>query len=519
LRRRERRSSDGNGKPPARSDAGRRSVRPAARQALAALSLVVFAGLPAGCSCNEDVTVAAGCRGRGDCEVILPGLIGAYSSAAVANDGTVWVAGYLEANWDIEVNLGWGDLVAGRLEDNEVAWTVVDGVPAEPAVDPEVYDPAGFRGGQTEPGDDVGLWTSIAIDGGGKPGVAYYDATNRALRYAHLDSGWSATVVQQPADLGDIGRYAKLLYLDGRPVIAYLFIEPGAGGAIRSGVRVATGSTAAAGEVQWAFEEVAVNEASPCRDHLCPNNTVCVAAEGLCAAEASDCGADCASGEECVDLPGGAQCAAVLTSAKLDTYPDALGLYVSAALQPDGAMGLAFYDRVAGNVVVARRGGEGWTTVIADGEQAGEDTGDKGIGTSLAIDGQGNYHVAYVDGLAEALGYVMVEGGSTPTTPELVDDGLGNPDGHHIVGDDPDILVTQGGDIRISYQDASSGQLRLAIGTPSSGQHDWARQIIEQEGFAGAFSQQIEIGGAVQIINWWRVASPLPIGNVRVVSP
>ncbi len=492
--------------------------RKAAAHGLAALTVVLLAGLPAGCSCDEDAEVAAGCRGRGDCEVLTPGLIGAYSSAAVTADGTVWVAGYLEANWDLEINLPWGDLVVGRLEGDEVAWQAIDGVPAEPAVDAEIYDPKGFRGGQIEAGDDVGLWTSIAIDDGASPGVAYYDATHAGLKYAHFDEGWSTTVVQQPADLGDIGRYAKLLYVGGLPVIAYLFIEPGADGAIRSGVRIARGSSPSAADAQWSFEDVAVNENSPCRAHLCPSNTQCTAAEGLCAPESSDCG-DCASGEECVSLPGGAQCAAVYTAAKNDTYPDALGLYVSAGLGPDGGIGLAFYDRVHGNVMVASQGGDGWTSLVVDGEQAGEDTGDKGVGTTLAIDGAGHFHVAYVDGLTEALNYVMVEGGVTPGTPEIVDDGLGNPDGHHIVGDDANILVTQSGEIRISYQDASSGQLRLAAGTASNDGHDWARNVLEQEGFAGAFSQQLVIGGAVQILNWWRVASPLPIGNVRIVIP
>ncbi|MBW2453924.1 MAG: hypothetical protein JRI68_05420 [Deltaproteobacteria bacterium] len=481
--------------------------RKAATHGLAGLTLILLAGLPAGCSCEEDAEVAAGCRGRGDCEVLTPGLIGAYSSAAVAPDGTVWVAGYLEANWDLEVNLPWGDLVVGRLDGDEVAWKAIDGVPAEPAVDPELYDPKGFRGGQIEAGDDVGLWTSIAIDGAGKPGVAYYDATHAGLKYAHADGGWSTTVVQQPAELGDIGRYAKLLYVDGLPVIAYLFIEPGADGAIRSGVRVARGSSPSAGDAQWSLEDVAVNENSPCRAHLCPNNSECTAVEGLCAPESNDCD-DCGSGEECVSLPGGAQCAAVYTSAKNDTYPDALGLYVSAALRPDGGIGLAFYDRVHGNVMVASQGGGGWTTLVVDGELGGENTGDKGVGTSLAIDDGGNFHLAYVDGLTEALNYQMVAGGATPGAAEIVDDGLGNPDGHHIVGDDANILVTQGGEIRISYQDASSGQLRLAVGTPSGEGHDWARNVIDQAGFAGAFSQQIVIGGAVQILNWWRVAAP-----------
>ena len=75
--------------------------------------------------------------------------------------------------------------------------------------------------------------------------MAYYDATKRALRYASRrgdTDGWSIAVVDRRS-FGDVGRYAKLLFVDGLPVVSYLFIEPDNGGTVRSGVRVARGSS------------------------------------------------------------------------------------------------------------------------------------------------------------------------------------------------------------------------------------------------------------------------------------
>ena len=149
----------------------------------------------------------------------------------------------------------------------------------------------------------------------------------------------------------------------------------------------------------------------------------------------------------------------------------------------------------------------------------GNNTGDKGIGTSLDIDDAGNFHVAYVDGLDEAVNYVMVQGGTTPQAAETVDDGLGMGDGVHLVGDDSDIVVTPSGEVRISYQDATGGTLRYAIGTPNGNAHDWTVTDVAQDAFAGAFSVQINNGGALQVLNWWRVASPNALGDVALVTP
>ena len=484
-------------------------------------TLLLLMGTSAGCSCSGDETTtlpAKGCRGRGDCEALYPGLVGSYTSVAVGPSGELWVAGYLEANW--EDGYSYGDLAVGQMIDNQVQWRVVDGVDESEEVDEELYDPLGFRGGRVDAGFDVGLWTSIVVDGGGNPAVAYYDKSNQALKYARLEEEvWTVSAVQgSGSEKGDYGRYAKLLLVGGLPAIAYLYLEPGTGGAVTSGVRLAHGNVLAADQVQWSFEDVASDTTTPCTGDLCSSGEACVISTGKCAEKKKDCDPEC-MGDKCVAVEGGSSKCEPTRSGGSDTYPDAVGLYVSAALRPDGGIGIAYYDRVHGNLVVAAKTAQAWVNVIADGQSGDTNTGDMGIGTSLFVDGQGNYHLAYVDGLDEALTYVMVEGGTTPQSPEVIDSGLGTNDGQHLVGDDTNIFFTQGGEVHVSYHDATAGKLRFAVGTPAAGKHDWVIKTIEQEGFAGFFSQQIEHQGSRKILNWWRIASPMSKGDVRFVSP
>ncbi len=495
-----------------------RAVATAAR-ALAALGFIAAVGMAPGCSCSsEDTVEATGCRARGDCSVVMPGLVGAYTSVAVAPDGRVWVAGYLEGNWDPDYGISYGDLVVGAASaTGEVAWVVVDGTEPSEVVDPEMYDPTGFRNGKIESGDDVGLWTSIAVEAGGGLGVAYYDVTNHALKYAHFDgTRWTVSTVQSGATGSDYGTYAKLKFLGGKPVIAYHFIEAASAG-ITSGVRLATGNDATG--ASWSFEDVAADPKTPCNALLCSSTQHCLTT-GACAAKKTGCDT-CGSGAECVDDGmGGATCAEVRLKSALITYPNEVGLYVSMGVGADGVPRIAYYDRPHGNVVVATKSGATWTNVVLDGADGkGNDTGDMGIGLSLAVGDKDDLHLAYVDGLSESLVFRTVQGGTTALARELLDDGLGAKDGHHIVGDDANVFVTPGGELRVSYQDATTGDLVLAIGTGAPGNHEWTRQVVPQDGFAGHFSQQIVVNGDYRIANWWRVGNPLPKGDVRFVSP
>ncbi len=493
-----------------------------ARHVAAGLALLLVGGAAPGCHCSAADQNAGpnDCRHRGDCQVIAPGLVGAYTSAAANAGGGIWVAGYLEANWDPNVQQSWGDLVVGAVNPTSgmVDWRVIDGTSPDEIVDPQKYDAKGFRDGKNEPGDDVGLWTSVALDTDGNPGVAYYDATHHALKYAHLgaDGAWTVSTVKPGSGNNDYGLYAKLAFVGGAPNIAFHYAEP-TDMAFTTGVRLAVGIDAAGS--QWSFEEVAADPATACNAKSCPSGQACLT-NGKCVATSGAC-MSCGSGKQCVDDGmGGGTCSKVRNGGAPGTYPNENGIYIALGQAQDGSLRVAYYDRPHGNVMLATKMGGAWSSKLIDGADGmGKDTGDKGIGLSLAVDAAGNSHMAYVDGLSEGVDYVMVAPDGTVSPPELVDDGLAAMEGHHLVGDDSNVLVTQSGEVRVSYQDATTGKLVVAVGTPSGNGHTWKLNPQKQDNFGGFFSKQLLVGGQYRVLNWWRAGNPLPIGDVRVLSP
>ncbi|HNS99470.1 MAG TPA: hypothetical protein PKL73_21100 [Polyangiaceae bacterium] len=510
----------------------RRHGRPI-RRALASVAITVLAGSWVGCSCSDDTetqegkpdsgTPVCGSEGMDPCVVLEPGLVGAYTSADVAPDGTLWVSGYNEADW--EGNASYGDLVVGRWNGSSVDWVHVDGVPDE-EVDKSVYDVESWRGGLDSPGLDVGLWTSLKVDGAGLPRVAYFNLTNKSLEFASFDgTEWTVSNVFRKADT-EAGRYAKLLMVGGVPTIAFQLLEPGKDGYITSRVVLAHANSATpTGPGDWVFEDVALDAQTPCRDRFCLNGQKCFAETGQCASPTKDCDPKCPSGEACFQ----GACMKLIDGTKIDAYPEAIGGYISMAQAPDGSLGIVYYDRIRGNLVQAKKGQDGWTNTVLDGQSTDTppvDTGDVGIGASLAIDSAGDWHIAYVDGVDETLKYMRLsQHGTTIASVEVVDDGTGTEagkftDGRHIVGDDANITISVAGDVRIAYQDATAGTLRWAVGVPSgSAAHTWTRKIVQQDGFAGFFPQQVVLEASTKIVNWWRKGGAKIEGDVRVVTP
>ena len=163
-----------------------------------------------------------------------------------------------------------------------------------------------------------------------------------------------------------------------------------------------------------------------------------------------------------------------------------------------------------------------WVTTLVDGESA--KGGDSGIGANLFIDTAGDWHLVYVNGYSEALQYIKVTMGTTVGTAEIVDDGLGvagTPfaDGQHLVGDDAHITVLAGGEVHVTYQDATAGALHYAVGAPGSTGHMWSVKAITQDGFAGAFSGIVVANNTTQLMNWWRQGANNIKGDVRFVTP
>ncbi len=98
--------------------------------------------------------------------------------------------------------------------------------------------------------------------------------------------------------------------------------------------------------------------------------------------------------------------------------------------------------------------------------------------------------------------------------------GVQNDDGQHLVGDDSHMIVLSSGEVHVSYADSTLGKLRYAVGVLAADKHTWTVQVIDQiDGFAGAFSHIIQVGGRLQVVNWWRTGGNDPVGDVTIAKP
>ena len=486
-----------------------------------------------GCSCSSDPEVGPTtekpipltCPDGDQCTHVVPGVLGAYASTAQGSDGTRYVAAYSDRGASTMVEAGdellmFGDLIFGAWDGTSVTWEHVDGVPAE-EVDPEYYDADGFRGGITSAGDNVGLWTSLAIAPDGTPMIAYYDITHRALKFASkTGDAWSTHTVAKP-DAGDIGRNATLKLIDGKPVIAFLAVEGQADGAVHSAVRIATGTSgipSSAGD--WSFEDAALATDTPCALKLCADGFDCRSDNLRCDVEIEDAACDCSSASGCFDNgAGGGACVDIITKV-WQKYPEASGLYISLLNTADG-LAVVYYDRYHGNLVSARKVAGTWEApVILDGQADGVDTGDAGIGASAVVGANGDWHITYTDGMTEAVQYMRVAGGTTPLPRETVDAGFTQGVGQALIGDDSSVQVADDGTVSVSYADSTNGKTVYAVGTVTAEGHDWTVNVLDVPGFSGGFT---ELVSGPEIMTWSRTYDdatyPHAFGNILFVKP
>jgi hypothetical protein len=488
-------------------------------------ALAMVAMLNPGCDCggNNGTPLGTGCGPdcNTPCQDALPmGLIGAYTSVAVGKDGKIWVAGYNDSVLSSGLNGLYGDLVAGIYDSGKqrVNWQTIDGLPpprkpgAQPMGDgcPD-NDPKGWRHGEVEPGPDVGLWTSMQLTDAGQAMIAYYDATNAAARFAVFDGTNSASYELKKIPNGDAGRYIKMIMVNGNPVVAFLQMEKGNGGRTRSKIVVGTAKASPPQSTDWTFTDAAVDEDAPCNPQFCGAGEACIKSTGQCQATVGGCmPADCGMGNACVTIMGKATCEAVIAKDGPSSYPSAVGLYVSLA-QAGDHLGIVAYDRWRGNLLGLSNPGGNWAVQILDGQTGANtdpmrmDTGDVGIGASLFITPNGDWHVAYVNGITETLQYLLVPGGGKPLKSEIVDDGSGiEPMAKHIIGDDATIQVDpNSGNVTIAYQDSTVGALRVATGSLGmGGMHKWsAKSLMQPNKWGGFFPRFLT---PPQITNFYR---------------
>ncbi len=414
-------------------------------------------------------------------------------------DGNVHISGYSPGVVNGSRSRPYGDLVFGTWNGTSVDWEIVDGAPSMPVTN----DPSGWRGGVSDPGDDVGRWTSIAMQGTTYL-ISYYDVTNGALKLAAGTPGsWQTHTVD---DAGDSGRYSSLVVTpDGVPMIAYLRIQESTDtpGQVMGSVMVATANIAnPASTADWTLTQVA-SGAMNCRAAFCESAPTCLAT-GQCVSATTDCSSACSSGQACFN----GSCVDTIGDSYVEDMPPAYGLYTSLAIDPMGGAALVYYDRTAGNIYGVRFDGSSWgDPFLIDGYGMSDPfVGDCGEAADVTVDSAGLWHVAYVDGTEETLRYAQVQSDGT-VTPEVVDDGSTdgtnpNMDGRHIVGDDASIVVLEGGGVRVAYQDSTVQHAVVAVRPAGGG--DWAISHVDSEGSTGYWVDQQLLGTTSYLTCWWR---------------
>jgi len=416
----------------------------------AGISIAV--SLAPGCSCGNPASKA--CETTADCgddfcgkgelpycidgecvcsDDIPAGRIGPYSDVAAGKDGSIWVSAYA---------LNHGDLVVAKADPGRIpneAWEWVDGVPDGPVV----VEDSHIRGGIEAAGPDVGMYTSIAVNGNGEPSVTYFNRDTGSLMFAQKVGGnWVKHAISTGTGmtLGEsgelIGMYTSLTLRsdNGNPGVAYL-----------AHIRDANGARA---EVRYASAQTP-NPTSPGDWQLWTVDTAPLPPEDP-------------QNPEVYPLPNG------------------LGLFVDSARLPNQAPAVVYYDRANGELKLSKfnaQTGQFGAPKVLDGSGIN----DAGWTPSLQIDAAGVAHVAYVGATKDDLKYVSDAAGALP---EIVDDGyrivgqtvdgLPKPE-FHFVGDDASLILANGQFPMIAYQDATTQELLLA----TKGQNgQWARTNI-----------------------------------------
>jgi hypothetical protein len=115
----------------------------------------------------------------------------------------------------------------------------------------------------------VGQYSSIAVNpSNGEIGIAYYDATNRQLKYAHGEicptCTWSKDIIDKPLLPSVIvGQYASLKYhSDGTPYIAYYFENTSNVDSLKVASYVGSGGVGCSGSVasMWKCDSIQTGE-------------------------------------------------------------------------------------------------------------------------------------------------------------------------------------------------------------------------------------------------------------------
>ena len=378
--------------------------------------------------------------------------IGRYQSAVV-RDGKLYISAY---------DATFGDLAFAEITDptQPITWLPVDGLPSG---DPQVTEGAGYRGGYTEAGDDVGRFTSLQFTSQGVPIIAYQDVTNGVVKLASrpaADKPWQTMPVAAMGEGRGLGAFTQLV-LDSQdvPTVAYMTagVDKG-GGKVSSQLVVAKASSVSPTDTASWTKKV-VEEAPVSCAGLCATGQACVYIDPavkdknatICKATDKTCAPACKTATACI----AGKCVDALATPAAD-LPQGTGLFAR-LVQAGGVQYLLFYNRAAGALKLAT--GPDWKVITLAGGDGKSDVG-RYIGAAAAADG--TLHVAYASADGK-LSYRTVKAGVAGAV-ELIDDGsrtVTMTTESHQVGAGA-YLFLDGDKPVVAYQDATAGSLEIA---------------------------------------------------------
>jgi hypothetical protein len=320
-----------------------------------------------------------------------PGDLGRYLSVAADSTGRTSFSSY---------TTDYGDLVVGSIRsDSTMNCEYVDGL-----------------------GSDVGLYTSLAVDQLDRPRVAYFDRSNGRLKYAEKTAeGWEVVTVPRTGS-GDnvVGRSCSLaLDSDGLPHIAFLDETAGTLNVARK-----------ASDGRWAVEVV--------------------------------------DGADNGDWPG--------------TLGGEVGRMISTVLDTKNREWIAYRDIHSGSIKVAGRQPDEWSIIEVESDT------DLGSWVSAALDLDGNMALAYHDRDEGVLKYAWNQGGSLQKA--VVDPGEETAENGAVrkrpVGQHCALAFGRDALPRILYLDGATLELKLVVGKPDGGFTE--PEVLSSEGAVGFFN-------------------------------
>lgn len=391
--------------------------------------------------------------------------------------------------------------------------------------------------------DDVGLYTSIALDSANKPYISYYDATNSNLKHATMSDGtWDLQTVDNSADVGlytsivvdsvgnsyvsyydrdgerlklahtEAGSWVKKLGPSARitnkttsialcpgyrnPFIAYFDYN---GGHLRLSMYDRANSFDTITDAQgWALGPESVmtsnsmGDISLALDSATNPHLSCISWTGIYAdlwyAKKQYSDAGCLAQVNEYEPTG----EGTWNPLELVDNSDTVGEFASIGVDSYRNPHISYYKQMSGDLMYATKSGVTWDLQTVDNSSS-----DVGQYTSIAIDSDNNPHISYYDDTNGALKYATKSGGAwiIRTVDNVGDVGLYT-----------SIALDSNGKPHISYYDAANGDLKYAFLAKE-------RLCFPPHRGVPYDNDPPEIDGRVQEDVGWRGAYRLTYGN------